>query len=40
MPHQRSLDPFVSRLMQEGQTGVLVLIDNLTGRVVAKRTVN
>jgi hypothetical protein len=35
----RSLDPFVSSLMQEGQTrGQLLLIEADTGNVLAKRT--
>ncbi len=35
----RTLDPFVSRLLQEGRKGEAVLIDEETGEVIAKRKV-
>ena len=36
-PHFRALDPFVSRLMRDGQHGWLMLIDEETNGVVARR---
>jgi hypothetical protein len=38
-PQYRTLDPFVSRLLQEGREGEAVLIDDETGDVIAKRKV-
>jgi hypothetical protein len=35
----RTLDPFVSRLLQEGREGEAVLIDDVTGEIIAKRKV-
>ena len=36
-PHFRTLDPFISRLVHDGQSGVLVLVDLQSGTVVARR---
>ena len=36
-PNVRTLDPFFSRLVREGYRGWLVLVDDRTGAVVAKR---
>ena len=36
-PHHRTLDPFASRLLLEGVSGVLELVDDATGTVVARR---
>ena len=38
-PHFRSLDPYISRLVHDGKAGVVVLIDNQTGAIVARRRV-
>jgi hypothetical protein len=38
-PHRRSLDPFLSRVLQNGERGWLVLINEDTGQVVARRRV-
>ena len=38
-PNRRSLDPFVSRLMRDGVTGVVLLIERETGTVVARQKV-
>jgi len=38
-PHFRSLDPYLSRLLHQGQTGMVVLVNNETGAVVARRQV-
>lgn len=38
-PHRRSLDPFLSRVIQNGEKGWLVLINEDTGQVVARRRV-
>jgi hypothetical protein len=35
----RTLDPFVSRLLQEGREGEAVLIDDETGKIIARRKV-
>jgi hypothetical protein len=37
--HHSALDPFVSRLVQEGQAGTVCLIDDETGALVARRRV-
>jgi len=36
-PHVRTLDPFFSRLVRDGHQGWLLLVDDRTGAVVAKR---
>jgi hypothetical protein len=36
-PHFRALDPFVSRLVREGAHGWLMLVDEETNGVVARR---
>ena len=36
-PHVRTLDPFASRLLLEGISGTLDLVDKATGRLVARR---
>lgn len=36
-PQYRTLDPFVSRLVQDGRHGEVVLIDDETGKIVARR---
>jgi hypothetical protein len=36
-PHFRALDPFVSRLVRDGQHGWLMLVDEETNGVVARR---
>lgn len=36
-PSWRSLDPYVSRLLHDGKTGCVVLVDGATGRVVRRR---
>jgi hypothetical protein len=36
-PHHDSLTPFVSRLLREGATGEVILIDDESGQVVARR---
>ena len=36
-PHVRTLDPFASRLLLEGVSGTLDLVDKATGRLVARR---
>jgi len=38
-PHRRSLDPFLSRVLQDGENGWLVLINEDTGQVVARRRI-
>ena len=38
-PHFRSLDPYLSRLLHQGRAGMVVLVDNETGAVVARRRV-
>lgn len=38
-PHFRALDPFVSRLLRDGGRGWLMLVDEETGGVVARRRV-
>ena len=38
-PHRRALDPYVSRLIHDGQTGWAVLVDDATGAVVARRPI-
>jgi hypothetical protein len=38
-PQFRTLDPFVSRLLQEGAEGEVVLIDDETDEVVARQKV-
>ena|GEM_PF-6690310 len=38
-PTRRTLDPFVSHLLLEGATGTVVLVDEATGWVVAKRSI-
>lgn len=38
-PQFRTLDPFVSRLVQDGAEGEVVLIDEETNEVVARRKV-
>ena len=38
-PHRRALDPFLSRLVLDGQTGWAVLVDEATGAVVTRRPV-
>ena len=37
--HRSSLDPFVSKLMLERTSGLLLLLDRETGQVVAKRKI-
>jgi hypothetical protein len=39
-PHFRTLDPFYSRLVRDGHTGWLLLIDDRTGAVVARRHIS
>jgi hypothetical protein len=39
-PHHATLDPFVSYLLHRGQDGRVVLVDEATGAVVARRRVN
>jgi hypothetical protein len=38
-PQFRTLDPYASRLIQEGEQGELVLIDEATELIVARKTV-
>jgi hypothetical protein len=38
-PHHSALEPFLSRLLQEGKRGVLELVDADTGTCVARRRV-
>ena len=38
-PHRRALDPYVSRLVHDGQTGWAVLVDDATGVVVTRRSI-
>jgi hypothetical protein len=38
-PHFRALDPFASRLIRDGSQGWLMLVDEETGGVVARRRV-
>jgi hypothetical protein len=38
-PQFRTLDPYASRLKQEGEEGELVLIDETTEQIVARKTV-
>ena len=38
-PNRRTLDPFLSRLILEGQTGWAVLVDESTGGVVTRRRI-
>ena len=37
--HLRDLDPFLSRLLLEGKTGWVVLVDEATGEAVLRRRV-
>jgi hypothetical protein len=39
-PHFRTLDPFYSRLVRDGLTGWLLLIDDRTGAIVARRHIS
>ena len=39
-PQFRTLDPYASRLLQDGEEGELVLIDETTDQVVARKMVN
>jgi hypothetical protein len=36
----RTLDPFVSRLLQDGHEGEVVLVDDETGEIIARRKVS
>jgi hypothetical protein len=38
-PHHRGLDVFVSQLLHHGKQGWVRLVDEATGRVVAKRRI-
>lgn len=38
-PHWRELDPYVSRLIHDGGTGWVALVDDETGAVVVRRAV-
>jgi hypothetical protein len=38
-PQFRTLDPYASRIIQEGEQGELVLIDETTEQIVARKTV-
>lgn len=38
-PHWRALDPYVSRLIHEGEAGWIVLVDEATGQVVTRRPI-
>ena len=38
-PHYRGLDVFVSQLLNQGKQGWVRLVDETTGRVVAKRRI-
>lgn len=37
--YRRALDPYVSRLIHDGQTGWAVLVDDATGAVVTRRSI-
>ena len=38
-PQFRTLDPYASRLIQDGEEGELLLIDEATDQIVARKTV-
>jgi hypothetical protein len=38
-PHPATLDPFVSALLRRGLNGQVLLVDDATGAVAARRTV-
>jgi hypothetical protein len=38
-PQFRTLDPYASRLIQEGEQGELLLVDEATDKVVARKLV-
>lgn len=38
-PQFRTLDPYASRLIQEGEEGELLLIDEATNKIVARKLV-
>jgi hypothetical protein len=38
-PHHASLEPYVSRLLRDGADGELLLVDAVTGAVVARRAI-
>ena len=39
LPHHSSLDPYLSGLLRQGASGQLLLVDERSGNVVARRVV-